>query len=50
MSDRLEFYKDRAGAWRWKVIAGNGRIIDGSTEGFSRKWNARRNYKRTHRG
>ena len=46
MKDKLEYYKDKVGEWRWKVTAANGKVIDASTEGFSTKWSARRNYKR----
>jgi uncharacterized protein YegP (UPF0339 family) len=31
-----EVYKDEAGEWRWRVIAGNGEIVASSGEGFKR--------------
>ena len=45
--DKWEFYKDSAGKWRWRRIAGNGRIVGASSEGYVNKSdcieNARRN-------
>lgn len=40
---RFEIYKDRAGEWRWRFIASNGRIIAVSSEGYARRrscWHA----------
>lgn len=47
---RLEFYESancQGGPqwWRWRVKAGNGRIIGASSEGYARKIDARRNAK-----
>jgi uncharacterized protein YegP (UPF0339 family) len=28
-------YKDRAGAWRWRLVATNGKIVADSGEGYS---------------
>lgn len=42
MSDRLCIYPDDAGEWRWRLVAGNGRIIASSGEAFSSRWNAAR--------
>ena len=38
---------DRAGKkdWRWALVARNGRIIDASSEGFTRKGDAMRNFR-----
>lgn len=41
-NDRVEVFRDTAGEWRWRVVAGNGRIIASSGESFTRKWSARR--------
>jgi uncharacterized protein YegP (UPF0339 family) len=30
----LSFYTDRAGEWRWRITASNGRIIGASSEGY----------------
>lgn len=30
-------YQDIAGKWRWRLLAGNGRIIADSGQGYSRK-------------
>ncbi len=42
------YYKDDSGHWRWQVKAGNGEIIDASSEGFSSKTNAVKNYELNH--
>jgi hypothetical protein len=44
--DRTFFYKDKAGEWRWKIVAPNEEIIDSSSEGFTREEDARHNYVR----
>ena len=46
----LEVYKDesKANSWRWRRIAGNGRIIEVPGEGFTRRWSAKRSAKRAH--
>ena len=31
--------------WRWTLVARNGRIIDASSEGFTRKGDALRNFR-----
>jgi uncharacterized protein YegP (UPF0339 family) len=45
--DKWEFYKDRKGEWRWRRIAGNGREVGASTQGYVNRVdcveNARRN-------
>jgi uncharacterized protein YegP (UPF0339 family) len=28
-------YTDKAGKWRWRVIAGNGEIVGASSQGFA---------------
>lgn len=30
-------YKDKKGEWRWRIKAGNGRIMADSGEGYKRK-------------
>lgn len=35
-------YQDKAGAWRWKRIAGNGEIIADSAEAYTRMADAER--------
>lgn len=42
MSVRPEYYKDHVGKWRWKLV-GRGVIIAASSQGFTRKWSAKRN-------
>ncbi|MCU0287876.1 MAG: DUF1508 domain-containing protein [Acidobacteria bacterium] len=32
---KVEFFKDKAGEYRWKLYASNGRIIADSSEGYS---------------
>lgn len=34
MTDRVEVYRDSAGEWRWRSVAGNGETITGSGEGY----------------
>lgn len=31
---RLQKYTDSAGDWRWRIVAGNGRILADSGEGY----------------
>jgi len=38
----FEVFKDKADEWRWRMVAGNGRIVADSGEGYSSKSNARR--------
>lgn len=40
-----EYYKDKKGEYRWRIKAPNNKIIHGSTEGFSSKQGAQRNFK-----
>jgi uncharacterized protein YegP (UPF0339 family) len=35
---KFEVYKDRAGEWRWRLIASNGRTIADSGEGYEKKY------------
>ncbi len=35
--ERFQFYQDKAGLWRWRLVAGNGRIIADSGEGYARR-------------
>lgn len=37
---KVVVYPDRAGKWRWRLVAGNGQIIADSGEGYSRRWSA----------
>lgn len=41
MSDKVHFYKDAAGEWRWRRVAPNGRIVADSGEGYVDLQNAR---------
>jgi uncharacterized protein YegP (UPF0339 family) len=34
MDDTWQFYKDKAGEWRWRRMSSNGRIVGASTEGY----------------
>ena len=49
MADVWEIYEDRAGGWRWRRTAANGRIIATSGEGYTRHWSARRAMRRPKR-
>ena len=41
-NDYLEVYEDTAGAWRWRLKAGNHRVIATSGESFASAANAKR--------
>lgn len=43
----VEVYRDKAGRWRWRAIAKNGKTISDSGEGYRTKWNAKRSARRT---
>jgi len=34
------FYVDKAGKWRWRLLASNGRIVADSGQGYTTKANA----------
>jgi uncharacterized protein YegP (UPF0339 family) len=34
---RYNIYQDRAGQWRWRLLAANGEIVKASSEGFANK-------------
>lgn len=34
---RIKLYKDKAGEWRWCMIATNGNIVADSSEGYKNK-------------
>ena len=36
-NDKWEFYKDKAGEWRWRRTAPNGTIVGASSEGYRNK-------------
>ena len=38
----MEIYQDKSGQWRWKLKAGNGRIIADSAEGYTTEQGAKR--------
>lgn len=44
---RFEVYKDRAGEWRWTLVASNGKTIADSGEGYASEYNAVRAAART---
>jgi uncharacterized protein YegP (UPF0339 family) len=37
MADKLEYYKDSKGEWRWRRVAANGKVVGASTEGYKNK-------------
>lgn len=41
---KLQFYRDAAGAWRWRIRARNGLVVADSAEGYSSKPKARQGY------
>lgn len=36
----IEIYEDKHDEWRWRMRAGNGKIVGDSGEGYATKWNA----------
>lgn len=42
----VEFFQDRAGGYRWRIVARNGRIVADSGEGYDSESNARRAWMR----
>ena len=34
---KFDFYEDKAGGWRWRLVAGNGRIMADGSESYTRK-------------
>ena len=36
-NDRFSFYTDKAGEWRWRRKAANGRIVGASSEGYDNR-------------
>lgn len=45
-NDKVYFYKDNLGEWRWKRVAANGKTIGASSEGYQRLRSARENFRR----
>jgi hypothetical protein len=43
----VTLYRDNTGRWRWQHVAGNHRIVSASSQGFTRKWSAKRNCRKT---
>ena len=39
----LEFYKDQADEWRWRITARNGQIVHAASEGYTAKSSAESN-------
>lgn len=46
MNYYIEIYEDLGNAWRWRLVASNGRIVADSAEAYVNKFNARRSAKR----
>lgn len=40
----VKYEKDNRGKWRWQLKAANGVIIDASTQGYTRRTSAKRNF------
>ena len=43
IASMIEFYKDKAGKYRWRIEADNGRILGASSQGFASKQKAQEN-------
>jgi uncharacterized protein YegP (UPF0339 family) len=39
---RFNLYRDRGGKWRWRLFGRNGRKIANGSEGYQRRYDARR--------
>ena len=39
---KFHIYRDKAGEWRWRLVARNGRIRADSGEGYTRKFDCER--------
>jgi uncharacterized protein YegP (UPF0339 family) len=39
---KFQIYQDRAGEFRWRLVAPNGRTIADSGEGYDSRYNAKR--------
>ena len=46
---KLHLYFDKKGKCRWRLIAGNGRTIGASSQGYSTKENCKKNYRQVAR-
>lgn len=46
MKDTWEFYKDKAGKWRWRRQAANGKIVGSAAQGYVNKADCQDNAKR----
>ncbi len=44
---RFDVYPDRKGEFRWRLVAGNGRVIADSGEGYTRRASAEKGARRT---
>jgi len=42
----VEFYADSVGEWRWRLVAVNGRTVADGSEGYTRRSDAKRAYRR----
>lgn len=42
----VEIYQDKAGEWRWRILAGNGQTMADSGEGYDSKFNCERALRR----
>ena len=38
----FDFYEDKAGQWRWRLVADNGRIVADGSEGYTREADVKR--------
>jgi hypothetical protein len=43
---RIILFRDSTGKWRYRVKAGNNRIVDASEQGFRSRWYATRRARR----
>lgn len=48
--DKAEVYRDKAGKFRYRIVAGNGLNVDAATQGYSTRWSAGRAARRGRKG
>ena len=45
-TDKVEYYQDKAGEWRWRMTDENGAIVGAACEGYTAKADCEKNAKR----
>lgn len=50
MKDSIEFYQDKRGEWRWRMVDGDGKAVGASCEGYVARADCEANAKRGKKG